>query len=360
MSKINYRIDWIDISKGMAILLVLLGHAVRDDMRLISPGLDLTYRLIYIFHMSFFFFISGYVYKMNEVRFKKNKGSGFLKGRLKKLFLPWVIYGIFIYAVFAAAMYMPRISEILLSSGYGFVSVWEYALKAFQADNPFAYHLWFIYILFIVSVIVFIADCLTSRKTQKPVLAALALLSVLALIPLNLYEEDFGSYRRLLNYIALYLPYYILGILLYGVNIPKALKYLWYALGLGYIVIRAVFFSGFSGNAVEASSIELKLLIQIAAYAFLPGAMLLLCDISEKLTKIKPVKKILSYLGRKSFLIYLIHQPFFCAFLSLVLYSKLNLPMGVSIICCIAASLFAAFVLDFLWSKVPKGRFERS
>ncbi len=50
------RIEYIDIAKGIGILLVVLAHA---DISLVSPYL---HRIIYSFHMPLFFFLSGYFF----------------------------------------------------------------------------------------------------------------------------------------------------------------------------------------------------------------------------------------------------------------------------------------------------------
>jgi fucose 4-O-acetylase-like acetyltransferase len=72
----NERIEWIDIAKGIGILLVIAGHTI-----------SLTYSYpIYAFHMPLFFFLSGLVHK--------DKGDSFLVFSLKKanaLIRPWII-----------------------------------------------------------------------------------------------------------------------------------------------------------------------------------------------------------------------------------------------------------------------------
>lgn len=61
-SKMNYinknRIYWIDIYKAIAIILVVIGHAT-----------GMFNKYIYLFHVSAFFFISGYVAKNNNEKF---------------------------------------------------------------------------------------------------------------------------------------------------------------------------------------------------------------------------------------------------------------------------------------------------
>ncbi len=57
----NYRIDWIDISKGFGIILVIWGHIAIND----GP-INIW---ISSFHMPLFFFLSGFVFK-NEGNFR--------------------------------------------------------------------------------------------------------------------------------------------------------------------------------------------------------------------------------------------------------------------------------------------------
>ena len=54
---ISKRIEYIDIARGIGILLVVMGH---NDFSLISPFL---FKLIYSFHMPLFFFMSGIFFK---------------------------------------------------------------------------------------------------------------------------------------------------------------------------------------------------------------------------------------------------------------------------------------------------------
>ena len=50
---IKKRVGYIDIAKGIGIILVVMGH---NDFALISP---FAHKLIYSFHMPMFFFMSG-------------------------------------------------------------------------------------------------------------------------------------------------------------------------------------------------------------------------------------------------------------------------------------------------------------
>ena len=73
------RIDWIDIAKGIGIILVVLGHLNVDG--------QINRLFIYCFHMPLFFFISGIVFNIKGVEFKE-----FLIKRIKSLYLPYVVF----------------------------------------------------------------------------------------------------------------------------------------------------------------------------------------------------------------------------------------------------------------------------
>lgn len=75
------RINWIDRSKVFAIYLVVLGHLVQ------RTGIELyIFYFIYLFHMPFFFFISGYLFKVREESFKQ-----FFINSFKSLVVPYLL-----------------------------------------------------------------------------------------------------------------------------------------------------------------------------------------------------------------------------------------------------------------------------
>ncbi len=49
--KRSHRIEWVDVAKGIAILLMVMGHEVRNQW---------VYTIIFSFHMPLFFILSGY------------------------------------------------------------------------------------------------------------------------------------------------------------------------------------------------------------------------------------------------------------------------------------------------------------
>jgi fucose 4-O-acetylase-like acetyltransferase len=70
------RIAWIDVARGIGILLVVLGH--------LESGL--SSRIIYAFHMPFFFFLSGYVHKI------QSDYGDFFRKRCINLLVPYITF----------------------------------------------------------------------------------------------------------------------------------------------------------------------------------------------------------------------------------------------------------------------------
>ena len=76
------KINYIDYSKGIAILFVIFGH--------VYWGNNIVTTWIYSFHMPLFFIISGFLLKLNK---NKNTKSVILK-KFKSLIVPYILFSI--------------------------------------------------------------------------------------------------------------------------------------------------------------------------------------------------------------------------------------------------------------------------
>ena len=112
------RLEWIDIAKCLAIILVVLGHAT---------GASIVGKYIYCFHMPLFFIISGMCFTNGKYKIKN-----FVKKRFKQLFLP--------------AVWLTFISVIIIK-----LANHPYELSSLGDALPGA--LWFLPVLFFVEVI---------------------------------------------------------------------------------------------------------------------------------------------------------------------------------------------------------------
>lgn len=132
------RFEYIDIAKGMGILLVVWGHIFLTGV---------SHRVIYAFHMPLFFLISGML-------FKRDKFGGFvdfLKRRAKRLLVPFVIYSVVTWIIWAAFRFIRHDAV---------VSYWDPLLQTIIAKGSGAYMvhnsaLWFIPCLFATEIIYF-------------------------------------------------------------------------------------------------------------------------------------------------------------------------------------------------------------
>ena len=75
--------------------------------------------------------------------------------------------------------------------------------------------------------------------------------------------------------------------------------------------------------------------------------------------KLENCKQLL-YCGKETYSIYLLHQPFCCGFVGVILYNKLNLPaMPVYLICCVLSILLPAAVVAVCRRVKPIGKLAR-
>lgn len=71
------RTQSVDIAKGILIILVVVAHAQAD----------IVHDIIFIFHMPLFFVISGFL-----IRQEKLLKTGYVRGKIKHLIIPYMIY----------------------------------------------------------------------------------------------------------------------------------------------------------------------------------------------------------------------------------------------------------------------------
>ena len=128
----------IDITRGYAMLLVVLGHAIQYAAPETMDE-NIIFRLIYSFHMSLFMFISGLAvsYSKTEINYD------WLRKRFFNLIIPFFTWGIIPFFFNKNwSGFFSSMKELLISPDHG---------------------LWFLLVLFEISCLLFII-CIVKKK----------------------------------------------------------------------------------------------------------------------------------------------------------------------------------------------------
>lgn len=156
------RIDWIDSLRGLAIIMVVLGHVLlglRGAHVLDATGVSKSLLLfLYAVHMPILFYVSGFV---SRDRLKPPRV--FLSDLIQWIVVPYVVWSIVLVAtqkLFPSATNAPVESSALLSILWAPISIY-----------------WFLYALFFIK----LANVIANRLIPTPAPVALGL-SILAAI----------------------------------------------------------------------------------------------------------------------------------------------------------------------------------
>lgn len=133
------RKTYIDIAKGIAVILVIMGHCEYTDFRLLV--------WLYTFHMPLFFIINGLFISIDKYPTLKE----FVKKKAKTLLVPYFILSIPVYicSIGLETLKMKTINiEIMLKKFVGIFIAWR--------KTPFDNGMWFILALFLANILVYI------------------------------------------------------------------------------------------------------------------------------------------------------------------------------------------------------------
>lgn len=85
----SQRLDYVDLMRGIAIILVAAGHVIQYN----GVGVDnAAFRFIYSFHMPLFFLISGYITARVSVVNSYESLVTFIKRKTQSIALPWIVW----------------------------------------------------------------------------------------------------------------------------------------------------------------------------------------------------------------------------------------------------------------------------
>ena len=333
------RVEWLDICKGLGMILVVLGHTLTTPVRQASGVAMGMYNAIYFFHMPLMIYLSGRAYGMAVSRYKTR--DNVVGSKIKSLIIPYVIYNVFVYLVFCMANMIGSLSGVLSSSGYGRMSLTKFVNGMIIGDNKYSFHMWYIYALFIMFIITYLVDRYIDKKMVKIVVIIISV--ILAASRYYLNTAGLGVINVFMQFYMYFLLGQYMDFSLYVKKIPVII--------FEIVSVPAAYIFVFKGNLVydvlgyRAGS--------VIAWIPVVGLIFICVTIS---TYLNIFKDIFLYLGKNSFIIYMFHQPFFGSGVGLVLMKVIHLPWVVAVIISFILCFSVPLIIEEGYKRLSGGR----
>lgn len=308
------RIDYIDVAKGLGILIVVLGHC------LVFAGLwsSNLFWYIYAFHMPFWFVLSGMLYK-------KKDWASFITGKVSSLIIPFVSYFV--------------------------LNMLIYALLTIFGATQYYYHcsfgaFWFLITLFIIVITHYYLDEFLYSKCSKPFLLQAFVAICTLLLGLNYSRYIADQPNQPVATACVGYAYFILGLSLKRVGIvpPKKSAY-----RIGYIIagILLSIVLLFTAKHNGTNNIDMNTSRYLNKFMFVMNSLLGI--VSFILLSIGISRnKILQDFGRNSLSIMMIHIPVCKSFLFVGAYLGVHgyIPATLAVIISFIISYIAIAIFN--------------
>jgi len=324
MTTNKYRDAFLDIAKGLAIILVVIGHVIQGS----AENFDdlLWFRVIYSFHMPLFVFLSGAVaaiaFQSDSV--KDGIKASFHQAKLKiskaavRLLLPFVVWCV--------------INQLIYHHSD---SVMSALILSFRRPDT---ALWFLLAIFYCIVLTALFSIFFSAFYKLSIQVGINGLAkwicdgrvqIVLMILIWWAIREHTPRGAGLSLIRPYFIYYVLGVGFYKYVYSKLSTWKYFPAWIIFIVLVPFWSRSALDNINGATWIPVELTYFYAGLVALSGSFLILGLakwISE--TKIKPIKSFLILCGQLSLGIYAIHY-FFLGYSPKVL-APLLLSVGLS------------------------------
>ncbi|MBR3357486.1 MAG: acyltransferase family protein [Solobacterium sp.] len=328
----NKRIDYLDICKGILIILVVIGHVIQ----IIDIDKDsYLIKFIYSFHMPAFFMISGYLF--NADKWKRKGFKEFLINRINKNLIPYFFFE-YLYG-FTAVLF----SNHAGLNWKGWIMEALLVIKKSLTARPNYVPSWFLITLFFAAILVYWIE----GNDRKRIIAGISVLTVISIAGgyfIRSMEEGFVQNLILFNTrIAFSAIFILIGILWRELDFSKLHKTFFTVVCLAVTLLFPFYF--------ERESIYL--------FSFRFVTPFILTGITGTYLTVALSKRLdfrfLRFLGRESMTIMGTHYSFFALkrLAPGVYYSKYAVPIclaGIIVLNTILIPVFNRFV-PFLIGK---------
>lgn len=182
------RMEYLDVCKGLAIIIVVVQHAITNEPFIFDIDNISLLRFITLFTMPTFFFINGFLF---SEKYFEHPVQGIWK-KFKAYYIPFVKFNLFFLIIHNLCVYVHFLNEQYGNSYYnGKLFLKHFILAITGHRELFAGALWFLGSLIIITTVFIIAENISSRifggKFKYVILTLIivfiALLGCLRLVP---------------------------------------------------------------------------------------------------------------------------------------------------------------------------------
>lgn len=299
------RNQYVDVVRGLAILIVMLGHTIFYDA-IIEYENNLLFKIVFSLQMPLFMLISGYVTVYTKPINSFRALMVFLRKRTVAYLLPWFMWSIpirgILYDGWNAGNILSKIKYLLWHMDAGF---------------------WFLFSIWTICLIWGIGTYLAHKVSSAPIKNAVfttlfSIILSLGLVALAL-KCGLGFLGAKLS--LYYLPFFFVGYL-YSRIYPLIRERRWFCTAkditvficLVVYIITIVFFNTYLAQETVTD-------IFVRMICSLSGCVLLLSVVNQlyertKNTRVNPLNNLLALAGRYSLELYVVHF-FFCIMIKL-------------------------------------------
>lgn len=283
------RIYYFDYIKAFLITLVVLGHCMTEN--------TFFHKYIYSWHMSAFFIINGMLLKYTEFETKKFFGkSGVLISNIKKLMIPYLIYGFIL--LFARWCF----------SGFDISNLRWQLIDLFSLSGVGA--TWFLSCLFVAQIICFFVMKLSS-KFRRDILNNTIIILFIALLFVLVFLFPIKKYVFLiLNRSLLAAAFCLIGVVAFKCAMKLRCNKTWVACVLSVLVmiISVTFFMITGQNDASINVLRIGnpflFLINSILGSLIPITLFVVLD---RIKKVR-IEKALAFFGIHSLTVMGTHQ----------------------------------------------------
>lgn len=290
------RKNYIDIAKGIGIILVVLGHCLAYGCQ------NRIFSAIYAFHMPLFFFLSGYVYKIKEA-------DKFFSAKLKSLLLPVMFFEGFNLIIFFLIKILCKLVSHKIGNYYGCMTFGGF---------------WFPMTLLYISSFYFLFDFKVAQKIKYPFLSKLISAIIFLGIGLVYAKKISDKPNQLITTAMVGYFFYALGNIfsVKSGNILKKLSeknnYRILSVFIALLLFVLLFyFVGFSSHTVDMNTSRYNCRSLFILNALLGTFAVLFLSLGIKQSKI------LEWYGKNSLMILFVHIPLWKSFDFMIERSKI-------------------------------------